>query len=86
MTVVFYGSITKYTNGEKRYTPKTHPTLRRLFGELGEHYGDQFASVIHGSETCLILINGKGIMLSGGLDSSLNPGDKIEILPFVEAG
>jgi len=86
MIVTFYSSITKYTGGDKSFTPKTHPTLRGLLEELGENYGESFKAFLLGSETCIILINGKGIMLSGGLDSPLEPGDKIDILPFVDAG
>ena len=63
MTVTFYSSITKYTNGEKSFTPKNHPTLRGLLKELGDYYGKGFESFINGNETCLILINGKGIKM-----------------------
>ena len=86
MTVTFYSSITKYTNGEKSYIPKSHPTLRGLLEELGDYYGKGFESFINGNETCLFLVNGKGIKLTGGLDSPLEQGDNIEILPFVDAG
>jgi len=86
MIVSFYGEITRYTNGEKSYTPKAHSTLRGLLEELGDAYGTQFTSFVNGNDSCIILINGKGIMLSGGLDSALNIGDKIKILPFVDAG
>ena len=86
MTVSFYGGITRYTNGDSSYTPKVHAALRGLLEELGEYYGEQFVSFINEKETCIILINGKGIMLSGGPDSVLDSGDKIEILPFVDAG
>ena len=87
MTVVFYGRVTKQTDGDKTYTPKTHcATLQELLGELSSHYGESFETFIHGNETCLILINGRGITQSGGLESPLNPGDKIDILPFVDAG
>jgi len=86
LTVTFYGGVTRYTNGDKSYTPKTHAALRGLLEEMGDYYGEQFISFVNGSETCIILINGKGVMLSGGLDSALDSGDKIEILPFVDAG
>jgi len=86
MTVTFYGSITRYTNGDNAYTPKVHAALRGLLDELSKYYGELFASFINGNEACIILINGKGIMMSGGLDSALKAGDKIEILPFVDAG
>ena len=86
MEVVFYGNITKHTNGEKAFTPKNHSTLRTLIDELSCHYGEGFESFINGNETCLLLVNNIGTALSGGLDTPLNPDDKIEILPFVEAG
>jgi len=86
MIVTFYSSITKYTNGDKSYTPKNHPTLRELLDELGGYYGEGFLSFINSNDSCLILINGKGIKLSGGLDSPLCQGDKVDILPFVDAG
>jgi len=86
MTVTFYGSISKHTNGDKSFTPKNHPTLQSLLDELGDNYGEGFSSFITGNETCLFLINGIGVKLTGGLDSPLKEGDKIEILPFVDAG
>ena len=86
MEVAFFGSITKYTNGEKTFSPKDLSTLRELIAELGEHYGEDFGSFLQGDETCLILLNGKGVALTGGLDSPLSMGDKVEVLPFVEAG
>ena len=87
MTVTFYGRITEYTNGDKTFAPSApHSNLRGLLGELGRHYGEAFESCIHGNETCLILVNGNGVMMSGGLDSSLKPDDRVDILPFVDAG
>jgi len=87
MEVTFYGSVKKYTNGDKTFSPKTtHQTLRELLVELGEFYGEELKSFLQSDETCLMLINGKGIALSGGLDSPLGTDDKVEILPFVEAG
>ena len=86
MIVEFYGRITGYTNGDKVYTPKNHSVIKTLLEELSDYYGDEFNAVLQGSETCLILVNGKGMMLSGGLETPLHAGDKIEILPFVDAG
>ena len=88
MIVSFYSKVKEYTNGENTYSPASniHTTLRELLDELVLHYGERFEAFIYGSETCLFLVNGKGIKLSGGLDTPIKPGDKIEILPFVEAG
>jgi len=88
MTVAFYGRITEYTNGESTFTPAPGvcTTLRELLDMLGNCYGESFKSFLSGDETCLILINSSGIAFSGGLDTPLKQKDKIEILPFVDAG
>ena len=89
MTVVFYGRVIEHTGGEKSYVPKVQDsalTVRELLDELGSHYGESFETFIHGDETCLILVNGSGITQTGGLDSPIVSGDKVEILPFVDAG
>ena len=86
MDVLFYAAITRYTRGEKSFTPKEHSTLRGVLDELCVHYGEEFESFIYASEKCIFLINGQGVMMSGGLDSPVCFGDKIEIIPFVDAG
>ena len=88
MIVCFYGKVKQYTKNETIYSPAppAHSTLRDLLGELGGYYGKPFEDFIRGNESCLFLINGKGIMLSGGLDTPIKDGDKVDILPFVEAG
>jgi len=87
MTVTFHGAITEYTNGEKSFSPTTTcSTLRVLLDELSSYYGESFELFIFGNEACLFLVNGQGVAFSGGLDTLINPGDKIDILPFVDAG
>jgi len=88
MTVTFYGRITEHTNGDKTFTPAPGvcTTMHELLDLLGRQYGESFESFLNGNETCLILINGSGTAFSGGLDSPLKPGDKVEVLPFVDAG
>ena len=86
MTVVFYGKVIEYTNGETSYRPEYCPSLRSLIEKLGDCYGDSFKDFLLSSETCIFLINGTGVLSTGGLDSPLKEGDKVEILPFVDAG
>jgi len=90
MTVTFYGRVTEYTNGEKTFTPApgvfSPTTLRGFLDVLCAHYGERFESFINGNETCLILLNGNGVSYSGGVDSPVSFDDKVDILPFVDAG
>jgi len=87
MTVAFYGKITEYTNDDRSFIPMTDcSTLRVLLDELSSYYGESFGLFVNGNETCLVLVNGRGVALSGGLDTPLSQDDRIEILPFVEAG
>ena len=86
MTVQFYGNVIDQAKGAESFTPQNSETLRMLVAELSNTFGPAFRDFLLSEETCFFLINGKGIMTTGGLDTKLHPGDKIEILPFVEAG
>jgi len=86
MKVSFYGSVLEYTNNEKTYEAGCCTNVNDLIDKLGLFYGEHFKNFIMGDETCFFLVNGKGIMLTGGLETKLNPDDRIELLPFTEAG
>ena len=90
MTVLFYGSVLEYTNGEKSYeVPDISAgcsNVRDLAGKLGDHFGKRFQNFLLRDEKCFFLINGSGIMMTGGLDTKLHPGDRIEVLPIAQAG
>jgi molybdopterin converting factor small subunit len=86
MKIFFYGDVTKQTNGEKSCEIKDCLNVRDLVYELSNHYGEPFGEFLLGEGTCFFLVNGKGLMMTGGTDTKLCPDDKIEILPFTEAG
>jgi len=86
MTVTFYGNVLKYTNGDRTFAMCGYSVLSEVLDELCLHYGEGFKAFINGSETCLILINGQGLTLTGGINTPVKCGDNIEILPFVGAG
>ena len=86
MTVFFHGSVAEYTNGDRNFGPSGCSSLKDLVDKLGEAYGEPFRAYLLGSETCLLLVNGTGAMMTGGLDTPLKQGDRIEILQFVDAG
>ena len=86
VTVLFYGSALKHTGGQRFYEATESTSIRLLIDELGRHYGAAFKDFLQNREECFFLINGQGLMQTGGLDSGLNPGDNVDILPHAEAG
>jgi len=86
MIVLFYGNLLNYTNGEKSFDVIDCSNIRELINKLGEHFGEHLKKYLLGDETCFFLVNGTGLMMTGGLDTKLQPGDKIEVLPFADAG
>jgi len=87
MKVLFYSNVLEYTNGENFYEPSSNcSNIQELVRKLEERYGERFRMFLLGEETCFFLVNGSGIMMTGGLNTKLTQGDKIEVLPFTEAG
>ena len=86
MIVLFYGGVLEHTGGKKSFEPKGSRNISTLIDELSCHFGDSFKDFLLGGGNCFFLINGKIAATTGGLASTLQPGDKIEVLPFIEAG
>jgi molybdopterin converting factor small subunit len=84
--VLFYGNLLDQTQGDRSHETKNVSSIKELVDELGIHYGGSFKEFLLGNETCFFLVNGKGIMMTGGLNTGLKPDDRIEVLPFAEAG
>ena len=86
MIVLFYGSVLEFTGGKKSYEPKNSPNVHMLIDELGCHFGMNFKDFLTSGENCFFLVNSRSIATTGGLATKLHPGDKIEVLPLIEAG
>ena len=86
MTVVFYGNVLDYTNEEKTLEVEGVPCVRALIDLLGERFGAHFKEFLLGDDTCFFLVNGNGIMTTGGLATPLYAADTVEVLPFVDGG
>ena len=85
INIIFYESVQNHS-GCKSIEIEPVETLKVLIDKLGERLGDGFKEYLLGDDTCFFLINGKSILRTGGLNTKLNPNDKIEVLPMVEAG
>jgi molybdopterin converting factor small subunit len=86
MTVLFYGSVQEYTLGEKSLEVGGVQCVSALIDLLGERFGEDFKEFLLGDHTCFFLVNGNGIMTTGGLGTQLQSEDTVEVLPLVEAG
>ena len=86
MEVFFYGNVLDFTNSEKYYKTMNCLNVGELVDELGGYYGKHFKDFLLGENTCFFLVNGMGIMMTGGRNTKLQAGDKIEVLPFADAG
>lgn len=86
MIVLFYGNVLEHTCGEKSHEPKDSQSISDLIEELGCHFGTQFKVFLLSGENCFFLVNGRSIATTGGLATKLHQGDKIEVIPFIEAG
>jgi molybdopterin converting factor small subunit len=86
VTVLFYGSVLEHTNKERSFESKDSMNIRELIDELGGHFGERFRKFLLGGGSCFFLVNGTGITATGGLETRLNQGDKIEVLPSIDAG
>ena len=65
-------------------------SVRELLGRLREMFGAQLFNLLVDKgdlrEDVVILINGKNILLSGGIDTPLSSGDDVAIFPPVSGG
>ena len=83
--VNFFESVQNHTHCPS-IEMETAENLNVLIKNLGEKFGEPFKEYLLADDTCFFLVNGKSIINTGGLNTPLHPGDKVEILPVVEAG
>ena len=86
MNVLFYANVRDYAAGEKSFEAGETQSVRTLIDLLGGRFGGKFKDFLLGDKNCFFLVNGKGIMTTGGLETPLHGGDKVEILPHVGGG
>ena len=86
MTVHFYANVQEFTQGQKSLEITEAENLHALIEVLGKHFSEDFKTFLLADKTCFFLVNGNGIMSTGGLKTPLRPDDKIEVLPFADGG
>ena len=86
MTVWFHLSVSEFTGCSHLELEGEPETLQEMVDELRKLFGEDFYQYLLAEDTCFYLVNGKSILHTGGFSTRLQLGDKIEILPVVEAG
>jgi len=78
--------------GEIELSVPEKSTLQELVTKLVNNFGDELASLLLESETRKVLphirlmVNGRDIAFLNGMDTVLQPGDEVLILPPVSGG
>jgi len=86
MTVSFHGSVQEQVAGDTSFEVQDMQDVKTLIELLAAHYGEAFKEFLLGDDTCFFLVNGSGIMATGGLRTPLHDDDVVEVLPFVGGG
>ena len=86
MNVRFHGTAPGYTGGITSVESNNSADINALIDELGTRFGKAFRDVLLRNDTFFFLVNGKGIMQTGGFGTKLGEGDLVEIVPFFDAG
>jgi len=87
--ITFYGTLAKIT--EEKTTDIVASTLKEAISALTTKYGEQFKNKIRDEKGNLkrfinIYVNGKDIRFLDHLDTELNDGDNVSIIPAVGGG
>lgn len=91
MTINYLLDINDYTNCKNEQISGAYP-LSELLHMLCEKYGAGFGKIIFNSdmsdlgEDIVILVNGKNVALSEGINTTLKDEDTIAIMPAIMGG
>lgn len=88
--IIFPTALTNVTNGEKE-TKVFASNFKGVLHELITRYGDKFKDRIFDSSGSLrrflnFYVNGKNVLHLEGIETQLQDGDEISILPAVAGG
>lgn len=89
MKVKFFGNIRDITR-TKEIQIKGAANVGQLLQELCDEYGKAFRDkVFRGNEITgevIILVNGRNVYFTGGIDTALYKDDEVSIFPIVAGG
>jgi sulfur-carrier protein len=91
MIVKYFATVRSYTGETERRLDDPPPaTVGPLLETLAARYGTSFRRAVFAGEQLspqiIILVNGRNVVHSGGLETPLNAGDEVSIFPMVAGG
>lgn len=89
MKIMFFGYIRDMI-GTKETQIEGAASLKQLLQELCDKYGKAFRDKVYKDDDItkevIVLVNGRNIYFTGGIDTILSEGDEISIFPVVAGG
>ncbi|MDI3480554.1 MAG: sulfur-carrier protein [Tepidanaerobacteraceae bacterium] len=89
MKVKFFGNIRDIT-GTKEIQINGAASLRQLLQQLCDKYGKTFNEKVYKDNNItgevIILVNGRNVYFTGGIETALSKDDEVSIFPIVAGG
>ena len=86
MTISLHGKALELAAADGPIRTEGHETLLDLIRWLGETRGEALSDHLLGEDTCFFLVNGRGVMATGGLSTPLTGDDVVDAIPLVGGG
>jgi molybdopterin synthase sulfur carrier subunit len=90
MIVKFFATFRRLTGESSCRIDSSPATAGELLRELSRRYGPTFEAAVFDdqrlSETVIILVNGRNLIHTGGLDTPVSAGDEVSVFPMVAGG
>ena len=87
IAVKFIGAL-RHVSGirEHAFGDEGHTSVKKLINEIIKDLPSLKQSLIDLTQNTLVLVNGKEISVLDGLETKLNDGDEVVLIPFVHGG
>jgi adenylyltransferase/sulfurtransferase len=88
--VKYFATFRDLAGEQERQVDSTPTDMGELLRLLSDRYGPAFRNAVFEGDALhrelILLVNGRNVRLSGGLDTPLHPADEISVFPMVAGG
>lgn len=90
MHVKYFATFRELAGERERQVDSSPTDMGELLRLLSDRYGPAFRNAVFEGDALhrelILLVNGRNVRLSGGLDTPLHPADEISVFPMVAGG